>query len=185
LRPTHAAQPRRQDEAAGQRTVEALLGDPHEDFVRALDHSLAADILPGATGEPAPCDQSLALQVIEDLRLRPLAANVAIGHDDERRPHMSLYKGDGLSRLDQERLALIHRQESFDDRAMGRPVPRSLAQRSVDDEIVRVFADCQDVFEKAWKRLLAPALCTQRRAARYRKARMTGVGLRHQPSVSA
>ncbi len=57
LRPAHAAHAGGEDEAPRERAAEALLGDAHENLVGALDDALAADVLPGAGGQPAPGDE--------------------------------------------------------------------------------------------------------------------------------
>ena len=85
----HAAQPGGEDEPPGQIAAKAVFGDAHEDLIGALDDALAADILPRARRQPAPADQPLALQLVEHLRLGPLPHQIAIGHDDQRRPGMS------------------------------------------------------------------------------------------------
>src|SRR5690606_1142899 len=90
LRAAHAAEPGGEDEAPAEVAAEPLLGDAHEDLVGALDDALAADILPGAGGEPAPGDEALLLQLIEHFGPGPLPYDVAIGHDDQRRLGMRL-----------------------------------------------------------------------------------------------
>jgi hypothetical protein len=83
-----------------------------------------------------------------------MSDDIAIGHDDQRRPHMGLQDADRFSRLDDEGFVFAHRLQRGDDRVMGGPIPRRLSQRGVNDEIVRVFADAQDIFQEAQQPLL-------------------------------
>ena len=132
-----------------QAVVEMPLGDPHEDFIGALNHALRADILPIAGGQAAPADQVLLLQFVEVLGLRPLADHVAIGHDDDRRLVVGLDQADRLARLHDQRLVVRHGAQRLDDLVVRRPVARGLAERGIDDEIGRVLADRQHVFQQA------------------------------------
>ncbi|ENN89473.1 hypothetical protein RHSP_65926 [Rhizobium freirei PRF 81] len=179
LRAAHAAKAGRQHETAEEIAAEAAFGDTHEDFVGALDHALAADILPGAGRQPAPADQALALQFVEDFCLRPLPDNVAVRHDDERRLVMRADEADRLAGLNEQGLVLIHLSQRLDDALVRRPVAGRLSESCVDDEIVWIFADRQHIFEQAQQCLLPPAFGAQLRAARNREFRMTWIGFRH------
>ena len=173
LRTAHAAKAGGQHEATGERAAESLLGDAHEDLVGALDDALAANILPGAGRQAAPANQALLLEVVEHLGLGPLADDVAVGHDDQRRLRVRLQKPDRLAGLDQQRLVLVHGLQRLDDPVVGGPVAGGAAERGVDDQVVGVFADRQHVFEEAQQRFLPPALGAERGAAGGGKA---GIG---------
>ena len=164
LRAPHAAEPGGQDEASREIAAEVLLGDAHEDLVGALDDALAADILPGAGGEPAPADQALLLQLVEIFGLRPLADDVAVRHDDDRRLHLGAEEADRLARLHHQRLVFLHRRQRLDDGVMRGPVARRLAERRIDDEAVGILADREYVFQEPQQALLPPALAAERRS---------------------
>jgi hypothetical protein len=179
LRAAHAAEARGEHEAPGEIAAESLLRDAHEDLVGPLDDALRADVLPRPRGEPAPADQALALQLVEDLRLGPLADDVAVRHDHERGVGMRPQERHRLAGLDDQRLVLLHRAQRLDDGAVRRPGTRGLAERGVDDELVRVLAHREHVLQEPQQRLLPPALGAQLGAAGNGEVRMAGIGGGH------
>ena len=179
LRPAHAAEPGRQDEAPRQAAVEAVLGDAHENLIGALNDALAADVLPGARRQPAPADQPLFLQLIEHLGLGPLPDNVAIGHDHQRRLGVGFEQANRLAGLDDQRLILVHPEQGFDNGLVARPIARRLAERGINDQLIGVFADTQNIFQQAQQRLLPPPLGAQLRAARNGEIGMAWIGRWH------
>ena len=90
----------------------------------------------------------LLLQLVEHLGLGPLPDDVAVGHDHQRRLGVGFEQPDRLAGLDDEGLVLVHGLQRLDDRVVGRPVARGLAEGGVDDEIVGVLADREDVLEQ-------------------------------------
>ena len=109
LRAAHAAKACGQDEFARERIVEMLAGNLHEDFKRALNDALRADVLPGASGQPAPADEAFVLQIVEDFRLRPLPDHIAVRHDDQRRVHVRFHHANRLAGLNQQGFVFRHR----------------------------------------------------------------------------
>jgi hypothetical protein len=164
LRAAHSAEPRGEHEGAGEIAAEMALGDPHEDLVGTLNDSLGADVLPVAGGETAPADQILFLQLVKGLGLRPLADQVAIGHEHQRRLGVGPDDADRLARLHDQGLPLVHRLERCDHGVMRGPVAGGATERGVDHEIVRIFAHREHVLQKPQKAFLPPALAAQARA---------------------
>ena len=109
LRAAHAAETGGQNEFPGEGIVEMLAGNLHEDFKRALNDALRADVLPGASGQPAPADEAFVLQVVEDFRLRPLPDHIAVRHDDQRRVHVRFHHANRLAGLNQQGFVFRHR----------------------------------------------------------------------------
>ena len=54
-------------------------------------------------------------------------------------------------------LPLFHGFQGGYDRVVRLPVARGFAERRVDNEILGVFADCEDVLQQSQQTLLTPA----------------------------
>src|SRR3974390_924094 len=147
-RAAQAAKPGSEHETAGEIAPEMALRNAHEDLVGALNDALRADVLPVARGETAPADEILALQLVERLGLRPLADDVAIRHQDDRRLGVRPDHADRLARLHQQRLAVLHAIERRDNAVMGGPVARSAPERGIDDEVVRALGHREHALQK-------------------------------------
>ena len=167
LRAAHAAEAGGQNEFTGERIVEMLAGNLHENLKRALNDALRADVLPGAGGQPAPADEAFVLQVVEDFRLRPLPDHIAVRHDDQRRVHVRFHHANRLAGLNQQGFVFRHRLQRRDNRVVARPVARGAAEGGVNNQLVRIFANGEDVFQKTQQRFLPPATATQRAAGSY------------------
>ena len=85
LRRAHAAEPGGEDEPAVERPAEVLLADRLQELVDALENALESDVLPVSGGEAPPHDQSTITQLVEVLRRRVVADDIATGHHDKRR----------------------------------------------------------------------------------------------------
>ena len=126
LSAAHAAQSRGEDEAAGQRSAEVLARDRAQHLIAALQHTLRADVLPVAGGQPAPHRESLVGEGIEVLRGRVVADDVAVRHDHDRRERLRGEDPDRLARLDDQRLAVADCFECRDQAVERGPVPGRL-----------------------------------------------------------
>ena len=104
LRAAHAAQPRRQDPAAGQAAAVVLAAHLDEGLVGALHDALAADVDPRARGHLAEHHQALAVELVEMLPGRPVRHQVGVGDQHARRVGMRAEHADRLARLHQQGL---------------------------------------------------------------------------------
>ncbi len=59
--------------------------------------------------------------------------------------------------LHHQRLPLFHGAQGRNDRVVGFPVARGFAECRINDEILGVFADCEDVLQQSQQTLLTPA----------------------------
>ena len=114
--------------------------------------------MPVTGGEPAPADEILLLQLVENLRLCPLADQIAIGHQHDRCLGVRLHDADRLAGLHQQGLALVHGFERRHDPVVRGPIARGTAERGIDDKVVRILAYREHILEQAKKTFLAPAL---------------------------
>ena len=71
----------------------------------------------------------------------------------------------GMPGLDRQRLVVLELQQRVDDRVVGLPVARALADPAVDHQPLGLLGDLHVVLEHAQQRLLLPALAAQRVAA--------------------
>ena len=144
-------------------------GGARQDFVSPLQHTLRPDVLPAARGQPAPADEPALLEVVEDLLVCPAADDVAVRHQHERRARVGREDGDRLARLDDQGLACRAASLSArDDRLVGGPVARRLAERCIDHQVLRILRHRQDILEQPQQPLLPPAPAAQSACRRRR-----------------
>ena len=163
LRAAHAAEPGGDDEAAREGAVEALAGGGREGLVRALEDPLGPDVDPGPGRHLAVHHQPGGVELAEVLPGRPVGDEVGVGDEHARRRLVRLDDGDGLARLDEQRLVVAEALELAPDRLVAGAVARGLADPAVDDELVGLLGDVgvEVVLEHAQGRLLLPAAAAQ------------------------
>src|SRR5205807_2476378 len=64
-----------------------------------------------------------------------------------------------------QRLVVLQMQQRVDDRVVGLPVSRALADAAVDDEALRILGELHVVLEHAQERLLLPTPAAKLRTA--------------------
>ena len=128
--------------------AEALVGDGGEGLERALEDPLGADVDPGAGGHLAVHRQAEVLEPAELLPVRPVAHQVGVRDQHARRPLVGAHHADGLAALHEQRLVVLERGQSTDDRVVGLPRPGGTgkAARSWEayDAIVRALTTLEN-----------------------------------------
>jgi hypothetical protein len=105
---------------------------------------------------------------MEVLPVGPRADEVRVGDQNARRVLVRAEDGDGLPRLDEQRLVVLQRGEFAHDGVERVPVARRLAAPAVDDEVVGALGHfrVEVVHQAAQGRLLMPALAVKLGATR-------------------
>ena len=165
LRAAHAAAARGQQQPPGERATEMRAPDRHEGLVGALQDALAADVLPGAGGHARHDGEAHVIEAAPVLLAAPLADDVAVGHDHQRRRRLAREDADRLAGLDDEGLVVAHAGQRRDNAIEGVPITRGARDRHVDHEVVRILGVLQVVLQESQDRFLAPTLAAQRGAA--------------------
>ena len=137
LRPAHPAQARREDPAAGEIAAVVLAAYLAEGFVGALDDALRADVDPGSGGHLPVHHQSLAVQLVEVVPVRPVRDQVRVGDQYARCVGMGAEHPHRLAGLDQKRFVLVQGAQSGEDLVEAFPVARSAADAAVHHQIFR------------------------------------------------
>ena len=168
LRAAHPAETGGEHDAPLERSTEMLSGELGERLIRPLEDPLRSDVDPRARGHLPVHRQAALLEIAEDVPGRPFADEVGIGDEDPRGPLMCPEDGNGLARLDEERLVVGQPAELADDRVEGRPAPSRPTRPAVDDEGVGILGDLriEVVHEHPERCFLLPAAARERRAAR-------------------
>jgi len=163
----HAAKAGGEGDRAGEAAGEPLAGDGAERLVGALQDALGADVDPGAGRHLAVHHQALALELAEELPVRPVAHQVGVGDQDARGPLVGADDADRLARLDQERLVGLEVAQGRHDRVERGPAAGGASGAAVDDQLVGVLGDLgvEVVHQHAQGGLLRPALRAEGLAA--------------------
>ena len=161
----HASEPGRENEPMGERATEVLSTNSLQELVDALEHALKPDVLPVAGGQATPHHQTAVTQLVEVLRRRVVADDIATGHDHEWGVGRAREDRNRLARLHDKRLVLAEVLESCHDPGVGVPVPGGFSSRRVDDQVLGTLADLENVLEHSQDRFLPPAPTAQLSAA--------------------
>ena len=164
LRPTHAAEPRREDPAARQGPAIVLTPHLDEGFVRALHDALTADVDPRSGGHLAVHHQALAVEIVERVPIRPVRYEVRVREQHPRCIRMRRKHTDGLAGLNQQGLIVLQTGQRRDDPVVTLPVAGRATDATIDHELRRLFGHggIEIVHQHAKRRLGQPAACRQR-----------------------
>ena len=141
LRTAHTAEPAGQDPTPGEITAEVFLTHGDEGLVGALHDALTADVNPG-TGRHLPVHhQTLAVQFIKMLPVRPLGNQVGIGDQNARGVHVGTKDANRFAGLNQQGLVFFEFLEHRDDPVETLPVTCRAADTAIDHQRLRVLRD--------------------------------------------
>lgn len=143
-------------------------------FIRALLDAFRADIDPVACRHLPIHHQTLVVEFVEVLPVRPLRHEIRIRERHAQGVRMRLELADRLARLDQPRLVVVQFPERGEDRTEAFLVARRAADSTVDDEVFLALTDIrvEVVLDHPERRFGEPALARLRDAAR--RAHRTG-----------
>ena len=127
LRSSHAAESGGQDPAPGEIPAVVLAAHLDERLVGALDDSLAADVDPRSGGHLPVHHQTQPVEFPEVLPGRPRGNEVRVGDEHPRSVGVGSEHPDRLSGLDDQRFVGFEFPQRLNDRLVGFPVARRLA----------------------------------------------------------
>ena len=159
LSAAHAAESGGQDPAAGEVATVVLAPHLRERLVGPLHDALTADVDPGSCGHLPVHHQAFAVEFPKLLPCRPRRDQIRVRDQDPRRIDVGSKHPDRLARLDEQRLVVAQLAEARDDRLVGLPVPCSLADSAIDDEVFGSLGHLgvEIVHQHAQRRLRQPA----------------------------
>ena len=168
LRPTHAAEPRRDNEAARERAAEVALRDRAERLVRALHDPLRTDVDPGAGSHLPVHHQPLALELAEVLPGGPAPDEIGVRDEHARGTGVRAEHRNRFSALHEQRLVILQRAQRRHDRVEGLPAARGAPRAAIHHQLVRSFSDVriEVVHQHSKGRLLLPSLARDHASAR-------------------
>ncbi len=164
----HAAEPRGQDSAAGERPVEMLVGDRAERLVGEAENPLRPDVEPAGRRHLSEHRQACILEAMELFLGRPGGHEHRGGDQHPWRVQVARDDRDRASGLHDEGLVIGEPLEGGHDTGEVAVAARSLSVAAVDDEARGIFGDVWiEVVQQAAKRsFLLPSAAAQGRAAR-------------------
>jgi hypothetical protein len=162
----HAAEPGGDDEAPGESATEMRRASSAS-VSRALQDVLRADVDPAA-GRHLAASWAAVLEIAEDVPGGPGGHEEGVRDDDPRGPGVRAEDGDGLARLDEQRLIVVEPAERRDDRVERGPGSRGATRSAIHDEILRPFRHLgiEVVHQHAQGGLLLPPFAGNGGAAR-------------------
>ena len=168
LRSAHSAETCREHAPAGERAAEMLACDRAEGLVGEAEDPLRADIEPTGRGHLPVHGQAGVLEPAEALGVRPRRHDHRRRDEDARGVQVSGQDGDGLARLDDQRLVVAEPLEGSHDCGKGLRIAGCLAATAVDDERLGVLGHLGiEIVEKAAERaFLLPAATPELASAR-------------------
>jgi AcrR family transcriptional regulator len=112
-----------------------------EGLVSPLDDPLRSDVNPAAGRHLAVHHQSAAIELVEDLPIRPFGHEIRVGDQHSRSVPVGGKHADRLARLDEQGLVFLEALERLDDLVEALPVARRSANSAIDDQALRILGN--------------------------------------------
>ena len=164
----HPAETRGENAPAGQRAAEVRVRDRAEGLVGEAEYPLRADVEPPGSGHLPVHGQAGVLEPAEALGVRPGGHDHRRRDEDARGVQVSGQDGNGLARLDDQRLVVAEPLEGSHDCCKRLRIAGCLAAAAVDDERLWVLGHLgiEIVEEAAERAFLLPAATPELASAR-------------------